>query len=264
MLGGLTAARWIAERVTELNNMAQVVLLPRTTVTGYYDNNFLVANERVTEHLGPNKGDKEPKERLWKIRAKQVVLATGSIERPLVFADNDRPGVMLAGAVRIYINRFGVLPGKRIVVLTNNDSAYYTALDAKHAGAEVEVVDIRPTPEAGELVAQARGLDIPIHANRTICAVDYARGKISGVTVMELSPDGDAVCGAAQNIPCDTVAVSGGWTPTVHLFSQAKGALVYCERRHCFLPASPRRPVRPPTQSSAPVPAGAPRVWPNA
>ena len=246
MLGGLTAERWIAERVTELNNMEQVVLLPRTTVTGYYDNNFLVANERVTEHLGPNKGDKEPKERLWKIRATQVVLATGSIERPLVFADNDRPGVMLAGAVRIYINRFGVLPGKRIVVLTNNDSAYYTALDAKRAGAEVEVVDIRAKPKGG-LVAQARGRDIPIHANRTICAVDYARGKISGVTVMELSPDGDAVCGAAQNIPCDTVAVSGGWTPTVHLFSQAKGALEFCERRHCFVPANDR--PSPPTNS---------------
>lgn len=242
VIGGLAADRWIAERVAELNNMAQVVLLPRTTVTGYYDYNFLVANERVTEHLGPNKGDKAPKERLWKIRAKQVVLATGSIERPLVFADNDRPGVMLAGAVRTYINRFGVLPGKRIVVLTNNDSAYHTALDARHAGAEVEVVDVRRTLEpetAGELIAQAHGLDIPLHANRTISAVDYARGKISGVKTMELSPDGGAVRGAAQNIPCDLVAVSGGWTPTVHLFSQGKGELAFCDQRHCFLPAKP-------------------------
>ena len=97
-------------------------------MTGYYHDNFLVANQRVTEHLGPNRGDNAPKERLWKIRARRVVLATGSIERPLVFADNDRPGVMLAGAVRAYVNRFAVLPGKRIVVFTNNDSAYQTAL----------------------------------------------------------------------------------------------------------------------------------------
>ncbi len=234
--GGLDAAQWIAGRVAELNGMEQVTLLPRTTVTGYYHDNFLVANQRVIEHLGPNRGDKAPKERLWKIRARQVVLATGSIERPLVFADNDRPGVMLAGAVRAYINRFGVLPAKRVVVLTNNDSAYHTAIDAKRAGAEVEVVDVRPDL-SGERIAEAQGLNIPIHANSALSAVDYARGKITGVKVMALSPDGGQVHGAPRSIACDGVAVSGGWTPTVHLFSQARGELAFCEKRHCFLPA---------------------------
>ena len=236
-IGGLVANRWIAERLAELNQMAQATLLTRTTVTGYYDYNFLVANERVTEHLGPNRGDKAPKERLWKIRAKQVVLATGSIERPLVFADNDRPGVMLASAVRAYINRFGVLPGKRIVVLTNNDSAYHTALDAKRAGAAVEIVDIRPDP-AGEPVEWARSLDIPIHVNSALSAVGYARGKITQVTVMTLSPDGTEVRGEARHLHCDVVAVSGGWTPTVHLFSQAKGKLEFSDDLHCFVPAA--------------------------
>ena len=114
--------------------MDNVQVLSRTTVTGYYDYNFLVANERVSEHLGPTQSGKNPKERLWKIRARQVVLATGSIERPMVFADNDRPGVMLASAIRTYVNQYAVCPGKQIVILTNNDSAYHAAIDSSNAG----------------------------------------------------------------------------------------------------------------------------------
>ena len=252
VIDGQPAAGWIAERLGELGAMAEVRLLSRTTVTGYYHANFLIANQRVTEHLGPNRGDNAPKERLWKIRAKQVILATGSIERPLVFADNDRPGVMLAGAVRTYLNRFGVLPGKKMVVLTNNDSAYHTALEAKRAGAEVAVLEVRPESEAvvGDLVKQAQTLNIAVHFNRTISAVAYARGKIHRVTVMELSPDGDQVRGAGYTIPCEVVAVSGGWTPTVHLFSQARGELVFCEERHCFLPGQPA-PTNPVTCAGA-------------
>ena len=255
VIGELIAEQWIAERVAKLNAMEQVVLLARTTVTGYYHDNFLVANQRVIEHLGPNRGDNAPKERLWKIRAKRVVLATGSIERPMVFADNDRPGVMLAGAVCTYLNRFGVLPGKRMVVLTNNDSAYHTAIDAAQAGGEVEVVDVRAEP-SGELITQTRNLNIPIHTNHTISATDYARGKITGVKVMELSPDGgsvndaptDTVNDAARKIACDVVAVSGGWTPTAHLFSQAGGKLEFCEARHSFVPTK-ITPDNPPTNT---------------
>ncbi len=259
-INGIKADAWIAERVAELSAMEQVVLLPRTTVTGYYHDNFLIANQRLSEHLGINRGDHAPKERLWKIRAKQVVLATGSIERPLVFADNDRPGVMLAGAMRTYINRFGVLPAKRVVVLTNNDSAYHTALDAMRAGACVVVVDVRAEPD-GELVTafskqvrekynkqgrqpirggdgeQDHAQDISIHTNCTISAVEYARGKITGVQVMELSPDGVSAHGTPRTIRCDGIAISGGWTPTVHLLSQAGGQLAFCTQRHCFLPA---------------------------
>ena len=262
MLGGLTAARWIAERVTELNNMAQVVLLPRTTVTGYYDNNFLVANERVTEHLGPNKGDKEPKERLWKIRAKQVVLATGSIERPLVFADNDRPGVMLAGAVRIYINRFGVLPGKRIVVLTNNDSAYYTALDAKHAGAEVEVVDIRParrsgrtrrpSPRAGHSHPRQ-----PHHLRGGLRPRKNQRGHSHGIITgrrrgMRRGAKHSMRHGrGVRRLDAHGAPVQSGQRRARVLRAAALFSSRHADRR--------ARPA-----SSAPVPAGVPRVWPNA
>ncbi len=247
-ISGVAADQWVAERLAELRKMDEVTVLPRTTVTGYYDYNFLVANQRVSEHFGPHKNDAAPKERLWKIRAQQVVLATGSIERPLVFADNDRPGVMLANAVRVYIHRFGVLPGTRIVVLTNNDSAYHTALDAARAGAEVEIVDVRRTAD-GELVARARALGLRIHANSSITAVEYRRRRatITQVQVMALSPDGEAVQVPAQTdsepsarrmLPCDLIAVSGGWMPAVHLYSQARGKLEFSDAVQAFVPAA--------------------------
>src|SRR3546814_6742341 len=107
--------------------------------------------ERLTDHQPSSAAEGPTRQRLWKVRAKQVVLATGAIERPLVFAGNDRPGILLAGAVRSYVNRFGVLPGSRAVVFTNNDDAYATALDLQAAGAVIEaIVDLRPTVE-GEL-----------------------------------------------------------------------------------------------------------------
>ena len=227
------ASQWIKKSIAELEKMPEVTLLSRTTVTGYYDYNFLVANQRVKEHLGPKSHG--PKERLWKIRAKQVVLATGSVERPLVFADSDRPGVMLAHAVRTYINQFGVLPGKNITVITNSDSAYLTAIDANAAGAVVNIIDLRRDP-SGPLVDQARAAGIAIFENSVITAVNYKKGSIRSVKVMQLSEDGTAVKGASQSIPCDIVASSGGWNPTVHLMSQAKVKLQYVDEEHCFVP----------------------------
>ena len=109
--------------------MPEATLLPRTTAYGYYDHNRLELIERVSDHLGAAAPANSPRQRLWKLRARQVVLATGALERPLVFADNDRPGVMLASAARIYVNRFGVAPGRSGVLFTNNDGAYRTALD---------------------------------------------------------------------------------------------------------------------------------------
>ena len=235
LLGDRPADDWIGTMVATLERLPEVTLLTRTTVTGYYDYNFLVANERVSEHLGPGQRGGAPKERLWKIRAGQVVLATGAIERPLVFADNDRPGIMLAGALRTYINRFAVLPGRRIGVLTNNDSAYHAALDAAHAGASVEVFDVRKEP-AGVMVDRARAVGIAIRHNSTITGTRYRGGRLRGVTVMKLSDSGSEVRGHRDTVVCDLLAVSGGWTPTVHLFSQSRGRLRYLEDRHCFVP----------------------------
>ena len=235
LIDNAPADQWINKTVAELKQMPEVTLLNRTTVTGYYDYNFLVANERVSEHLGPNRKTGGPKERLWKIRAKQTVLATGAIERPLVFADSDRPGVMLSHALRTYINHFSVLPGNRVVVVTNNDSAYHTALDAHTAGANVEVVDVRLNP-VGELLDRTRAVGIHIYENSAITAVDYRGGRLKGIEIMQLGDDAESVRGVPRTIPCDLIAVSGGWTPTVHLFSQGKGKLKFLDDHHCFVP----------------------------
>lgn len=232
------AHRWVARQVAALQAMPEVVLLPRTTVTGYYNYNFLVANERVGERFGPNHSGPAAKERLWKIRAKQVVLATGAIERPLVFADNDRPGVMLASAIRHYLHRFSVLAGRELVFFTNNDSAYYAALDCHAAGGRVQIVDLRDTVYS-TLPNQARANNIPIHCDSAIVDVIYRRGRLRGVNIMRLTPAGDGVVGKKTRLRCEVVGVSGGWTPTVHLYSQAQGKLRYAPKLHSFIPDQP-------------------------
>ncbi|MBS1269412.1 MAG: Sarcosine oxidase subunit alpha [Gammaproteobacteria bacterium] len=228
------AMEWVRRSMEELENLEEATVLPRTTATGYFDYNYLTALERVTDHLPPGRGDHLPRQRLWRIRAQRVVLAAGSIERPLVFADNDRPGVMLAGAVRSYINRYAVLPGEDIVVLTNNDSAYQTSLDAHLHGARVEVVDIRPRPE-GQLVEKVRQAGIPLHTGSAITGVHYRKG-VEGVDVMRLNDEGSAVRGSSNRIDCSVIAVSGGFTPTVHLFGQSRGKLLYNDDIGAFVP----------------------------
>ncbi|MEQ8603748.1 MAG: sarcosine oxidase subunit alpha family protein [Marivibrio sp.] len=239
---GEPADAWIEKTVAELQAMEEVTLLPRTTVTAYYDHNFLTACERVTDHLGPQVDDGVPRQRFWKIRARQTILAQGSIERPLLFADNDRPGVMLASAARTYINRYGVLPGREIVVFTGHDSAYKTALDAKAAGAKVEIVDLRPDPK-GPLIDKARAAGIEIHAG---CGITGTRGTkaLHGCDVAELSEDGKSLKGAPYSLGCDCIAVGGGWNPTVHLFSQARGKLKWDDDKQCFVPHFCQQPTR--------------------
>jgi len=233
-IDGRPAMEWVERSLAELEAMDEVTVLPRTTATGYFDYNYFIALERVTDHLPPGRDDHLPRQRLWRIRAGRAVMATGAIERPLVFADNDRPGVMLAGSVRSYINRYAVLPGKDIVVFTNNDSAYDTALDAHAHGARVEVVDIRPDPQ-GPLVDRSRQAGIPLHTGSAITGV-YYRKSIEGVDIMALNERGDAVKGPANRIDCALVAASGGWTPTVHLFSQSRGKLEFDDDIDAFVP----------------------------
>lgn len=225
-IDGAAATDWAAGVVGELQALSNVTVLPRTTITGYYDYNYLIGLERVTDHLPAGTGGNLPRQRLWKIRAARVVLATGAIERGLVFADNDRPGVMLAGAVRSYINRYSVLPASNIVVFTNNDSAYRTAIDAGANGSTVTVVDIRPSPR-GELIERAEQANIMVYRGSAITAV-HGRSRIKGVEVMRLNPAGHGVTRSSRTrIDCAIVATSGGWTPTVHLHSQARGKLEY-------------------------------------
>ncbi|MFD1051482.1 ferredoxin, partial [Kibdelosporangium lantanae] len=156
-----------------------------STAFGYYDSNYVLVAQGRT---------------LWHIRARRVILATGAYEQPIVFSNNDRPGIMLAGAVRRYITRYAVLPGRQAVVFTTNDSGYLTASALMDAGASVTVVDPRgPKP----------GFDVVTG----LVSDTTGDSRITSVLVGE------------RTIPCDLLAVSGGWNPNVHLFSQSRGTL---------------------------------------
>jgi len=227
-VGGMAGYRWAREVVAELGACAEVTLLPRSTVFGYFDHNYLGIAQ--TEHP---RGPHSPRQRFWKVRAKQVVLATGAIERPLVFADNDLPGVMLASAAATYVNRYGVAPGTRAVVFANNDSGYGAGLDLKRAGIEVAaVVDPREMP-ASDLPRRARTAGIETLAG---CAVVQALGSkhVTGVRIGRVH-DG-RVAAADRELACDLLCLAGGWSPAVHLFSQSKGRLRYDERICAFVP----------------------------
>ncbi len=208
--------------------------LPNTTVFGNYDNNCLAALQRLIEP-GDAPLPGTPRERLWHFRARRVIFATGAHERPLVFANNDRPGIMLAGAVRRYLERWAVLPGRRVCLFTNNDSVYRLVPDLLEAGVKmVAIVDSRPHP-SGPLVDAAREQGVDIRTGHVV--VDTrGRSRIAGVTVAALSASGESV-GPAELMDCDLLAVSGGWSPVVHLHSQVGGPLAYDETLACFRPA---------------------------
>jgi heterotetrameric sarcosine oxidase alpha subunit len=213
--------------VRELEKQTNVRLLPRTTAFGVYDHGTVGLVERVTDHLGPTT---TPRQRLWMVRARQIVIAAGAIERPLVFAGNDRPGVMLASAARTYVNRFAVAPGRRVVVFTNNCDAYRTAFDATAAGIEVAaIVDTRPTPPDAALAA-ARARGIAVHAGHAIVATKGGRA----LRAVAIAPIDGA--DAVTWIDCDLLAVSGGLTPSVHLHSHTGGKLAWDETIAAFVP----------------------------
>jgi len=231
---GLPASQWIDQSIASMQDHPQVKCLRRTTVTGYYDHNYLVANQRISNHLGPNAPADIPRERLWKIRAQKVILATGAIERPLVFADNDRPGILLASALQRYITHYGVLPGRKLAILCNNDSAYALAANASRAGAEVVVLDIRETTPA-PCLQLSRTHNFELRENTTITGVRYKDG-LKAIDVALLTHDGSDIEGNIETLEADLIGVSGGWSPALHLYSQAGGKLAYDENRHCFLP----------------------------
>ncbi|MGW7493650.1 sarcosine oxidase subunit alpha family protein [Streptomyces luteogriseus] len=225
---------WVADVRAALDAAPEVVVLARTTAFGSYDDNYVLALQRRTDHLGAAAPEGVSRRRLWHIRARRVVLATGAHERPLVFAGNDRPGVMLAASVRTYLNRYAVAPGSRAVVSTTNDSAYDTVAALHAAGIDIAaVVDARPEPSrrAAE-VAGATG--VRVLTGSTV--VDTEGGhRLTGVTVRALDADG-RLTGAPERFDCDLLAVSGGWSPVVHLHSQRQGRLRWDEELVAFVP----------------------------
>ncbi|WP_326777809.1 sarcosine oxidase subunit alpha family protein [Streptomyces sp. NBC_01445] len=237
LLSGRTQPEWIAEFRAALDAAPEVTVLTRTTAFGSYDDNYVLALERRTDHLGadaPDPSSGVSRQRLWHIRACQVVLATGAHERPLIFAGNDRPGVMLAASVRTYINRYGVTPGRRAVVGTTNDSAYDTVADLHAAGIDIAaVVDARPelSQRAAEIAATTG-----VRVLTGSAVVDTAgESRLIGVTVQALDADGQLV-GKSEEFDCDLLAVSGGWSPVVHLHSQRQGRLRWDDDLVAFVP----------------------------
>ncbi len=219
-IDGRPAAEWVAQVLAELAALPEVLLLPRTTANGYHDHNFVTLHERRTEHLADLAplagGRRQVRARMHRVRAGEVILATGTHERPLVYANNDVPGNLVAGAVSTYIRRYAVVPGQRLVLSTSNDHAYRAALDWHDAGREVvAIVDARDNPD-GDLVAAARARKIRIISGS---AVIETRGKkrVSAALVARIDVAGFAVRGAVEELACDTVASSGGYSPVLHL-----------------------------------------------
>ena len=231
-IDGQSAAEWVEGAVAKLDGRENVVILPRTTVFGYYNHNHVAMVERVSDHLDEAR-DGLARERLWQVRAAKVVLAAGSHERPLVFENNDRPGIMLAESVRAFVNRYAVAPGKSLVVATSSASAYRAALDAKAAGIATRIVDIRLEQDCGPELAAARGAGIEVLTGHTV--IKALGGKrVKGLVVAPLG-NGGAI-GARRTLDCDCVGMSGGWTPSVHLFSQSRGKLAFDAELDAFLP----------------------------
>jgi methylglutamate dehydrogenase subunit C len=229
-IAGSPAQVWVDALEEALFRLAEVRVMRRTTITGYYDHNVLAALERVADHL-PVPPPHQPRQRFWTIRAGQVVLAAGAHERPLVFSDNDRPGVMLASAMRAYLNRFAVAPGRRVLIATNNDDAYRTALDLAAAGIHVvAIADCREAP--GPLAGRAREVGINV-LTRTVIERAAGVGKVGGAELRRV--DGERL----GNWTCDAIATSGGWSPAVHLASQSGAKPVWEEATLAFVPGPP-------------------------
>ncbi len=222
---GMPSVEWVARIAGELATMPEVRVMLRTSVFGVYDGGIYGALERVNDHVAVP-SEFQPRQRMWRIMTKQTVLAAGSIERPVVFGDNDRPGVMMAGATRTYVNRFAVAPGSRAAVFANNDDAARTIADLEAAGVHVDaVVDPRPgSTEAVRLAARQAGSEL-IEG-----AIERAHGgqRVQSVDVRSN--------GGTRSLSVDLVAMSGGWSPTVHLTSHQGSRPVWVEKVSAFLP----------------------------
>lgn len=216
---------WIAAATARLDALPNVRLLTRTQAFGWYPDTLVGLEERVTDHLA-DPAPELPRARQWQVRAKEVVIAAGAIERPLVFPGNDRPGVMLADAARTYLARWGVAVGRQALVATSHDHAYRAALDLADAGVAIAaIVDLRADPQ-GPLIEAAKAARIRVVAGQSVVST-AGRARVSSATLS-----------SGETIACDALLMSGGWTPSVHLFSQSRGKLVYDEASGAFLPGA--------------------------
>lgn len=235
VIDGKPADAWVKDTVQALEKLPNVTLRLRCMASGVYDHGYVLADEKVADHTP---GDGRPRHRLWRIRAGKIISAQGAIERPLSFAGNDIPGVMLASAVRDYVVNFAVSPGDRTVVVTNNDDAYRTAIALKEAGLEVPVIIDARANVTGDLPARARALGIRVEAGRAVVKVKGGK-RVTGVSIGLQAGEGAVL----EEIACDAVAMSGGWSPVVHLWSHCGGKLTWDEAQAHFRPDAARPPT---------------------
>ncbi len=234
-IDGEAPEAWIEKTRAELAAMDNVTLRDRCMASGVYDHGYVLGYERLTDHA-PGQGG--PRHRLWRIRAKQIVTATGAIERPLSFAGNDVPGVMLAASMRDYVVNWGVTPGRKVVVATNNDDAYRTALVLHEAGCDVvRILDARNNG-GGDLMEEARQKGIRVECGRAIAKVSGGK-RVKKVAICAQNGTG----GAQEEIEADAVAMSGGWSPVVHLWSHCGGKLNWDDAQAHFRPDAARPPL---------------------
>jgi sarcosine oxidase subunit alpha len=217
-IGGMASGDWVAQAVAELASLPNVRIMARTTVTGAYDHGTYGALERVGLHKSarPNL----PRECFWRIVAGHAVLASGALERAVAFEDNDRPGIMMASAVRTYLNRYGVSPGKRVTLFANTDQARATARDLMAAGVQVAaIIDPRADASAVE--------DCPVHLGAEVVGT---RGRL-GLSAIQVRKGSETF-----EIETDCLAMSGGWNPTIHLTCHMNGRPRWNEDLAAFVP----------------------------
>ena len=226
---------WLEKEIEQIKNLKNLEIKTRTSVAAYHGYNYLLARENLTDHLPLEKKQNTIRQRLLKIRAKKVITATGSIERPLIFDNNDRPGIMLSSAIKKYADFYGVACGKENVLFTNNDTAYETAISLNNKGIKINaIIDIREQNKS-DLTNEINKAGIKIYNSYTVIDTKGYK-KINKITIMKLSKDGKTVTDSKIDIKCDCLGVSGGWTPAVHLFTQSGGKLKFDDNDNIFIP----------------------------
>ena len=233
-INGKDPEHFIEDLVAELTAQPNVTMRTRLMGTGVYDHGYLLGYERLRDHAPSQTG---PRHRLWRIRAGKILTATGAIERPLSFAGNDLPGVILASALRDYVENFGVSMGDRTVVLTNNDDAYRTAIALKAAGLDVPVILDARSAGGGALAAATKKLGIRVETGKAVAFVK-GRGAVTGVAICDQAGQGTVL----EEIACDCLAMSGGWSPVVHLWSHCGGKLIWDQALAMFRPDPEKAP----------------------
>ena len=236
-IGNKKGKEWADEAISQLKSMPNVIVKNRSQVFGYYDHNMMVMFERTKDHIeNPNKFT--PRQKLWYIRAKEIVISTGSLERPLIFGNNDRPGILLSSAAKEYLKVYGVLVGRKPIIFTNNDSAYDTAIEFKKNGINPFVVDTRTNSDSS-VVSEAKNLNIDIKFSHGI-ANTKGHLKVNSATIGKFNSDKSSYENL-EEVSCDCICVSGNWTPTVHLSSQSGNKLKFNETIDAFIPSQSRQ-----------------------